>query len=90
MSTISWNANGLSKHKYEFQCFLEAKNIDIALISETHFNPTSHSKIFGYQVYHTCHPDGTAHAGTAIYIKNNLSYHQLAPHSEPYLQVTTI
>lgn len=90
LSIISWNANGLSKHKHEFQLFLETKNIDIALISETHFTPTSHSKIFGYQVYYTCHPDGTAHAGTAIYIKNNLSHHQLAPHSEPYLQATTI
>jgi len=33
LSIISWNANGFSKHKHEFQCFLEAKNIDIALIS---------------------------------------------------------
>jgi len=87
---ISWNANGLSNHKHEFQCLLEAKNINITLISETHFTLSSHSKIFGYQVYHTCHPDGTAYAGTAIYIKNNLSHHQLAPHSEPYLQPTTI
>jgi len=90
LSILSWNANGLHNHKNEFQLTLEEKNIDVALISETHFTPKSFVIIPGYQVYHACHPDGTAHAGSAIYIKNNLSHHPLTPYSENYLQATNI
>lgn len=82
---LPWNANGLHNHKNEFQLLLEENNIDIALIFETHFTPQSFVIISGYQVYHTRDPDGTAHTGSAIYIKNNISYHPLTPFSEDYL-----
>lgn len=70
-----WNANGLSKHKLELQTFLKDQSIDIMLISETHFTKKSHIKIFGYSVYHTMHPDGTAHGGSAIIIRSNIKHH---------------
>jgi len=68
-----------------FSSYSKLKNNDKALISETYFTPTFYLKIFGYQVYHTYHPNGTA-----IYIKNNLSHHPLAPYSKPYLQDSTV
>ncbi|CAK1555593.1 unnamed protein product [Leptosia nina] len=49
--------------------------IDIALISEAHCNSTSNVKIKGHKVYFTTHPDGTAHAGTAIIIHDNIKHH---------------
>jgi hypothetical protein len=73
-----------------FNYYFTKKNIDIALISETHFTPRSHLTIPGYQVYLKCHPDGTAHAGTATYMKKNLSHHPLTSYSETYLQVTSL
>jgi hypothetical protein len=76
--------------KMNFNYYLTKKNIDITLISETHFTPLSHLTIPGYQVYLTCHSDGTAHAGTAIYIKKNLSHHPLTSYSETYLQATSL
>lgn len=39
---------------------------------------------------YSCHPDGTAHAGFVVYIKNNLSHHPLGSHSESYLQASTV
>jgi hypothetical protein len=32
-----WNANGLAQHADELQTFLAIRNIDIMLLSETHF-----------------------------------------------------
>ena len=34
---MEWNANGLLKHKDELQTILNIENIDVCLISETHF-----------------------------------------------------
>ena len=52
--------------------FLKQNLIDILLISETHFTNKNHYTIPGYDLWYTCHPDGTAHGGTAIIIKNTL------------------
>ena len=45
------------------------------LISETHFTMKSHIKIHNYTIYDTQHPDGTAHGGTAVIIKNGIRHH---------------
>jgi exonuclease III len=36
-----WNANGLHQHAEELKAFLSVRNIDIMLISETHFTDKS-------------------------------------------------
>ena len=72
LSIFSWNANGLRQHINELQHILSETNADIALISETHFTPNTCAKIYGFNAYFSCHPDGTAHAGAAIYIKSNI------------------
>jgi len=70
-----WNANGLCKHAQEIPHFLQISDIDILLVSETHFTDRSYTKVPNYILYHTLHPDETAHRGTAILIRQNIKHH---------------
>jgi exonuclease III len=72
-----WNANGLLQHKDETKTFLDHNAIDILLVSETHFNYRSFFRIPQYNAYFTNHPDNTAHAGSGILIKDNISHYEL-------------
>ena len=87
---LTWNANGITPHKLELQAALNIHNIDIAMISESHLTPTKSIKILGYKVYQSNHPDSTAHAGSVILVKNNLTHSLLPSISETYLQATSI
>lgn len=64
-----WNANRLSNHIQELKHFVNDNEIDIMMISETHFTSKSYVSIPGYFTYYTLHPDGSAHGGTAIIIQ---------------------
>lgn len=66
------------------------KTIDIMLVSETHFTSRSHLKIPKYNLYHTMHPDGTAHGGTAVIIKNNIKHHETDKYQSKLIQATSI
>lgn len=46
------------------------------LLSETHFTQKSHCYVPGYKFYQVMHPDGRAHGGSAIFIKNTIKHHQ--------------
>lgn len=85
-----WNANGLSQHKNEIETFLISENIDILLISETHFTHRSYIRIPKYVTYDTKHPDGTSHGGTAILIKSNIKHHEIQQYDRHFLQATSI
>jgi hypothetical protein len=54
-SIILWNANGLKKHANELYQFLRNKNIDLALISETHLTKNTNFKINGYKIIRADH-----------------------------------
>jgi hypothetical protein len=84
------NANGLSKHKDEIQLFLHQNKIDILLISETHFTTKSYFNIPHYtsNIYCTNRPDGTAHAGTAVIVKQTISHYELPKYEEDFFQAT--
>jgi hypothetical protein len=43
-----------------------------------------------YKFYHTNHPDGTAHGGTGILIKNNIKHYETNPYRENHIQATSI
>lgn len=90
LTIFSWNANGLRKHLDELQHILTNTNTDIALISETHFTSTSCAKIHGFNSYYSCHPDGTAHAGSAIYIKSSIPHHPLPSYISPHIQACSV
>jgi hypothetical protein len=64
------NANGLTQYTEELKT-ISFHNIDVILISETHFTEKSYLKLPKYVIYHTNHP-----AGTAIIIKNSIKHHQ--------------
>lgn len=87
---VAWNANGLAKRSRELEMFLRLNNIDIALISETHFTDKSYLKIYGFMIYYTTYPSGRAHAATAIIIKNNIEHFQQAEIRREYIQSTII
>lgn len=44
-----WNANGLCQHRQEVEVFLRTNNIDILLVSESHFTDKSYFKVSGYR-----------------------------------------
>lgn len=59
-------------------------------MSETHFTEKSYFEIPQYRTYTTNHPDKTAHAGTAIVIKNTIKHEELPKYEKEFLQATTI
>lgn len=81
-----WNANDLTNHKNEVEVFLNIHNLDILLISETHFSFTSDFRMHNYITYHTNQPgaDTQARGGTAtlniLKILNlNTTFYKLLP-----------
>jgi hypothetical protein len=56
------------------EVFLNAQKTDILLMSETHFTERNYINISNYIAYDTKHPDGRAHAGSAIIVKNNIKH----------------
>jgi len=69
-----WNANGVSRHKLELTQFLHDNHIDVMLLSETHLTNKYNFQIRGYVFYGTDHPDGKAHGGTGILIRNRIKH----------------
>jgi len=85
-----WNANGLQNHKEELKLFLTQNQIDIMLISETHFTNKSRFSIAGYNICLANHPDDKVHGGTAILIKSKIAYAEQLCYAKPELQATII
>lgn len=85
-----WNANGLSQHSHEIEIFLKNGDIDIMLISETHFTQKSFLRLKGYTIYTTNHPSGTARGGSAIIVKNTIHHSPKSSFQKSYVQATSI
>jgi len=85
-----WNAKGLCKHAQEISHFLQIFDIDILLISETHFTARSYVKVPNYIIYNTPHPDETAHGGTTIIIRQNIKHHIREEYKQEHIQATRI
>lgn len=90
LTILTWNANGLTRHKTELEILLNDNRIDIALISETHLLPHYRINFLNYTVYRTDHPDNTAQGGTAIIIKSSLNHYIHSRYSFDYLQSTAV
>lgn len=89
-SILQWNSNGLAHQKNELYAFLLTNHINILLISEAHLTPNSSFHITGYSTYHCDHPDGSAHAGSAILIKSDIKHTLLPPYQNNAIQATNI
>ena len=90
MNIVIWNANGLSQHLLEIKSFLYTNNVDLLLVSETHFTSKTYFEISNYKTYHTIHPDGTAHGGSAILVKSSIRHTELPKYQTDELQATSI
>lgn len=56
----------LQQNAREIKTFNIAENLDIIVISESHFTDEKYLQISKYKVYYTKHPDDKAHDGTVI------------------------
>lgn len=86
----TWNINGLSPNIHELETIIKCNKLDVVLISESHTTSSSSYHIEGFKIYHTPHPDGRAHAGSAVVIKENLKHSVLNAYSTIHLQATTV
>lgn len=57
LKIATWNSNGILNKIDSFELFLNNQNIDVCLLSETHFAKRSALKIRNYKIYHALHPD---------------------------------
>jgi hypothetical protein len=85
-----WNTNGLLRHQKELKIFLKINSIDIIFISETHFTDKSYTFFPNYKLYQANHPDGTAHGGAAILIKDTIHHYELPKYVEHHMQASSI
>jgi exonuclease III len=85
-----WNANGLKQHAEELKTFISIHNIDVMLISETHFTEKIYLKHPNYAVYHTNHPAGTALSESAIIIKKHNQASSTKNYTQDFLQATSV
>lgn len=76
LNCVFWNANSLQNKLTEFQNYLMESEIDVALISETHFKSNKVIKIPNYNVYRRDR-DNNRGGGVAIFVKQNIHHHLL-------------
>lgn len=87
---MCWNANGLNQRKLELEVVLKLENIDICLVSETHFTKESYFKISGYKCYHSLHPSNKARGGSAVMIRENLKHNDSVKIETEMFQICAI
>jgi hypothetical protein len=90
LRVATWNINGLSPNKHDIEILLQEHKLDIILVSETHCTAASNIKFQNCKAYLTNHPDGTAHAGTAIIIKDSIKHHLMPEYKTDHIQATTV
>jgi exonuclease III len=90
LKIAAWNANGFCQHAQEIKLFIHTFNLDILLVSETHFTNRSYITTPNYNIYCTNHPDETAHGGTAVTIRQNTKHYVRAEYRHEQIQATSI
>lgn len=90
LRVATWNINGLSPNINELEALIASNNLDVVLISESHATSRSSYRLKGFQIYCTPHPDGGAHAGSALVIRSSLKHCLLEAYSTNHLQATSV
>lgn len=85
-----WNSNGLLNHIREIESFLLNNQIDIMLISETHWTDRLYCRINNYAAIFSNHPSGNSYGGTAIIIRRSLQYIECPPISTDSIQAAIV
>ena len=89
LKIAAWNSNGLQQRVIETKTSLYNNNIDILLVSETHFIPKDYMKIPYYTLYDTKQPSGKAHEGAAVIVRNDIKHNLYNQISQKHVQATT-
>ena len=87
---VTWNAKGLLNRIHELEIFLGNEEIDVCLLSETHFTKLSYVKIKGYNAYHAIHPLDKSRGGSSILIKDTIKHHEILKIETLSMQVMAI
>jgi len=74
----------------ELTQFLNKNNIDIILLVETHLTNKNNFQIRVCSFYRTDHPDGKAHGGTGILIRERIKHDFHQRFATNYLKATSI
>lgn len=90
LKIASWNANGLCNHTQEVKAFISLHDIDILLISETHFTNKSYFRVPNYNLYFTNHPSGRGHGGTAILVRSSIRHFENEKYGRENIQATSV
>jgi len=77
LKIVTWNANGLAKHSQKIKTFIFSQNIDILLVSETHFTNKSYCHVPEYILYHIMHPNDKAYEEIALIIRSNIKHYEI-------------
>jgi exonuclease III len=81
LKVVAFNANGITRQRYELSKQLQTLRVDVALFSETHLKPHEGFSIRNYHIYRNDRHTG-AKGGTAVAVKKGV------PHS--YVDLTTL
>jgi len=90
LKLVIWNTKYGDKHSLEVKAFILSQDIDIILVSEKYFTNKNYLRIPGYTLYHTMHPDGKTHGGTALIIRSSIKHYEIDKHQRDFLQATNI
>lgn len=79
LKIIALNVNSIirNKRKINLKLFIEKKNPDILLLSETKLNAQHKIQFIGYNTIRTDRPNSKQGGGTAIIIKNNIPHNTI-------------
>jgi exonuclease III len=73
LKVIAFNANGISKQRYDLSKQLQNLHIDVALFSETHLKPHERFYIPNYHFYRIdLYPEGKG--GTAVAVRKGIPH----------------
>lgn len=87
---IIWNANGLCRNKPEVEHYIKTNQVDVMLISKTHFTPRSYFNIPGYDTINAMHPGNRIRGGASIIVKRAIEYEVLEPIQLDWFQCAKI
>jgi len=71
------NANGLARSKPEVEHYIKTNQVDILLVSETHFTSRSHFTSPGYKIINALHPGDRIREGASIIIRRGIQYEDI-------------
>jgi exonuclease III len=73
LKIVAFNANGITRQRYELGKQLQARRIDVALLSETHLKTHERFTIKNYHFYKNDRHPGLK-GGTAIAVKKGVPH----------------